>query len=109
MLIPEYRERYTSYLITATESIFHPDTITEYLANKKELLRPYRTNDSYAQLDYGYSLGDWETSFDSGLSGHAPFGLTEYVQLRHNNVTSQSLISDPYTISEAASLQENSG
>ena len=107
MLIPEYRERYTSYLIAATETIFHPDTVNQYLDTKKELLRTYRINDSYAQLDYGYSLGDWETSFDNGLGGHAPFGLAEYVQLRYNNVSSQSLSSDPIPATKKLAYERN--
>lgn len=86
MSIPEFKSRFTNYLIYATTEIFSPDTVSEYLDDRLELVSELRESDAFAEKDYNYSFEDFIFSFDGGVGGHAMVGLNEYVRKRHEKV-----------------------
>ena len=47
--------------------------------------------DIYRTLDYGYTIDDFNNSYDSALDGHVKNGVKEYVINRHNSARTQLL------------------
>ena len=87
--IPAYKNRLSYYLDMYTRDYFNESFIEEYTTNKKALLYPFRINDFYANLDYGWYVQDFLESFDEPLGLHAKYGITDYFATRENSVFSQ--------------------
>ncbi|MBK9735506.1 MAG: hypothetical protein IPO92_11260 [Saprospiraceae bacterium] len=57
--------------------------------NIKNKIAPFRVNDTYAALDYGYSYQDFLSSFDMTLGAHVKYGIKEYVAKRSESAKIQ--------------------
>lgn len=89
MKVPEYKIRFGHYIKKFTEDFFNPGFLSPYIDKIKNKIIPYRGNDVYASLDYGYTFYDFLQSYDVALSGHVKTGLKEYIQLRANSAKTQ--------------------
>jgi len=83
MGIPEYRNRFSFYFNEFLDKFLQADSLANYLYQKRDFLAPSIENDKFYSRDYGFSLTDFNQSFDNKLSiHHVPIGLTEYIEKR---------------------------
>lgn len=105
MEVPEYRDRFSFYMDMFLEEVYHEDILFPYLDNLKTMLLPYVENDPLYPLDYGFSLQDFEESFESGLPFfHTPFGLKEFISARRTSALDQL---ESYSIAPVVTEVEN--
>ncbi len=95
MGIPAYRDRFSFYFNEFLETHLQADNLTAYLYQKRDLLAPAIEKDKFYPRDYGFTITDFNQSFDSKLSvNHVPIGLIEYIEKRIRTTKEQLAIQD---------------
>ncbi|MBC7885100.1 MAG: CotH kinase family protein [Saprospiraceae bacterium] len=89
LAVPEYKIRFGYYIKKFTQEFFNPTFLNPYIAKIKAKIEPYRINDIYAGLDYGYTFQDFNHSYDYSTGAHVKKGLSEYIQERSESALSQ--------------------
>jgi spore coat protein H len=85
----EYKIRFGYYIRTYCTAFFNPQFLNPKIDRLRELISPYRTGDTYASYDYGYSYDDFLRSLDISTGAHVKFGLKEYIARRSATALSQ--------------------
>ncbi len=89
MIVPEYRDRFSFYIQQIISDHFNSDNLDTYLSDKRNQLAPFRSPDTYAELDYGWTFTDFLQSYDDALGDHVTYGMKEYVTARSESVLDQ--------------------
>lgn len=89
LALPEFRTRFNYYLTQLIENIYTEQNLTNYLETYKNRIFPFRISDTFANMDYGWSVTEWSNSFDAGLSGHAPYGIKPFIATRREKALEQ--------------------
>jgi len=87
--VNEYKIRFSYYIRTYCTAFFNPAFLNPEIDRLRELISLYRTGDSYASYDYGYSYDDFLRSLDISTGAHVKFGLKEYIARRSTTALSQ--------------------
>ncbi|MFZ1705431.1 MAG: CotH kinase family protein [Saprospiraceae bacterium] len=102
--IPEYKQRLGYYIETFTRDFFNEDFIKNHVNPLINRIAPFRSNDPFAPLDYGYSFVDFLHSYENALGHHVKNGLFEYVRLRNSSAKIQIGTPNPAPIIENQSV-----
>lgn len=89
MEFDEYKDRFSFYMDQAIQQFFNIETFEDYIADKKEMVEPYRQNDDFASKDYGWEMEDFSTSYIDALGGHVSYGLYPYITQRTQTIQEQ--------------------
>ena len=98
MAIKEYRDKVSYYFeqfCGSSVSFFNLEYMEPYLTEFKQNLSPFRENDTYASLDYGWNFEAFLKSFNEGIGTPANLGLTQYIDARNASVFQQLDLNDP--------------
>ncbi|MFT4665991.1 MAG: spore coat protein H [Polaribacter sp.] len=98
MIVPEYRNRFSFYLEQIITNHFNSDLLEPYLSEKKNQLAPFRSPDTYAELDYGYNFVNFLQSFEEASGDHVTYGLTDYVTVRSESALDQIELVDIFPV-----------
>jgi len=90
MLIPEYRNQFTYYLESFAADWFTEEGIIAHAVQLHELITPAALEDPYRPLDFDYSEDDFLNSIVEAAGEQVSFGIAEFVQLRVNEMNSQT-------------------
>ena len=90
----ELKDQYSFYVNKLITELVVPDTYFQYIDQIKNMMVSYVANDPYYPLDYGYTIGDFFTSFDDALWGHVAYGLKPYISTRRANASFQLQLND---------------
>lgn len=107
MKIPEYKTRFGYYIKQYTADFFNTTFLSSYIENIKSKILPYRLNDIYAGMDYGYTVSDFLNSYQTSTGAHVKFGLNEYIDLRTSSAISQLQNTNISPIIEHQQIQWN--
>ncbi|MCF8364662.1 MAG: CotH kinase family protein [Bacteroidales bacterium] len=86
--VQKYRDWYSFYL-SQILGLMNPDTYFARLDEIRDQIYPYILEDDYYTYDYGFSPQDFLSSYETGLGGHVPYGIEEYITARYNSAISQ--------------------
>ena len=89
--IPEYQNRFNYYVEKLLDEYFNSSSIDADINRLKAMIQEAAEQDIYRTLDYGYTIDDFNNSYDSALDGHVKNGVKEYVINRHNSARTQLL------------------
>lgn len=89
MEVPLYRKRFSYYMQQMIEQFFNVDNLNPYLDERKALIDASVMDDPLYPLDYGFSFGDYETSFVDDLGGHVRYGMKPYISERAASALAQ--------------------
>ena len=92
--MPEYKTIFGYYVKKYTDQFFNRSFLDPYIEKIKDKISPFRVNDVYASLDYGYTYADFLKSYESATGAHVKSGLKEYIGTRNSSVKSQLLDTD---------------
>lgn len=92
--VPEYKTIFGYYVKKYTDQFFNRSFLDPYIEKIKDKISPFRVNDVYASLDYGYTYADFLKSYESATGAHVKSGLKEYIGTRNSSVKSQLLDTD---------------
>jgi len=92
--IPEYERRYTYYMSQILDQVFSPEILYPYLDDRLELVKTFRVNDVFAEMDYGYTYSDFLQSYETQLGAHVKYGLKPYITARTNSAIDQIDLND---------------
>lgn len=84
----ELRAIYTQYTSDLMNNVVNEEYIQRILAIK-EMITPYVVNDPYYPLDYGYTITDFNNSYENGIDDHTPVGLFPYIEARKQSSLQQ--------------------
>lgn len=88
--VPEYRDRFSFYMDKIIAEIYHEAGLFPYIENMRDMIGPYVQDDPFYPLDYGFSLQDFEDSFDQQLPYfQTPTGVKEFITERRNSALAQ--------------------
>lgn len=100
--VPEYRNRYTQYLVDFMDHEFAFATQQPRIDQIKTMITPAAEADSFRTLDWDFSIDDFHRSYTNSIAtqnNHVPYGLKPYIQTRIATARSQiSYINLPPTI-----------
>jgi hypothetical protein len=89
LAIPAYRKEYTRLFHAFLNSLDDGHLISR-IGTLKEMYGPYIATDPYYRRDYGWTTGDFQTSFNNRLTAsHVKVGLIPYIQARTSIARSQ--------------------
>lgn len=104
MEVPEYRNRFSFFMEKYLEETYN-ENLFSYLDNMRDLIQPSVEGDILYPLDYGFSLEDFENSFDIGLPFfQTPIGIKEFISDRNESALNQL---ENYTIPPIINSIEN--
>jgi len=89
MEIQTYRDRYTYYLRELLENYYKPEVLNPKIDIIKSMIQTSAEADNFRTLDWGFSIDDFNSSYDMSLGGHVSYGLKEFIQVRYNSALSQ--------------------
>lgn len=104
MAYDEYRDRFSYYMNEIIDNLFNTQVLSSYFDDKQALIAPYREDDSYASLDYGWTTQDFINSFTQGFGGHVPYGVKGYVELRTQTAKDQLILNNVVPFAEVDSI-----
>lgn len=88
--VPDYRARYTYYIETFLQDIFHPVMLFPELDALQERLLPFINTDDYYPLDYGFSATDFQDAFATEIDiSHVDYGIKSYILARRSSAMQQ--------------------
>jgi spore coat protein H len=95
LAVPEFKIKYENYLRTLIDSVFNEQVLFPVLDSMKIILANAVESDPYFSgkwpSDYGYTIKNWENSYNSPIDDHATFGLKPYISDRVKSARSQFL------------------
>ncbi len=86
---PEYRARFSWYIDRLTNQIMEESVYFPRIDEIKALITPFAIADPYRPLDQGFSVDDFNDSYDVALGGHVDYGLKPFVSTRRSFSTAQ--------------------
>ncbi len=94
MNVPEYKDRFSFYLSQALD-IFSTNAMASYLDSLQNLIRPFVVSDPYYSQDYGFTIADFDNSFEMDLDyPHIVYGIKAYIENRHSSAVAQMQLND---------------
>nr|HQV33979.1 CotH kinase family protein [Calditrichia bacterium] len=94
LAVQEYRDRYSYYLNKLVNSLFLPAVMFPGIDAIHTMITPAAAEDTVRTLDYGYTLDDFNNSYDLPLGGHVEYGLKPYIITRRNAILAQLQLND---------------
>ena len=91
MEVPEYAQRFEYYVRNFSQTIMHPDTISQITEEFIQLIAPAADEDIYRTLDYGFTYDDFINSADSAWGNQVDYGINEFVALRDSMTLEQTI------------------
>ncbi len=100
--VPAFRERYSVYMNQFLDEFFNEETLFPYIDAMRDQIAPFVTDDPFYPLDYGFSVSDFEDSFDAELDYfQTDYSIKDYITTRRENCEEQlELINTAPIISE---------
>ena len=92
--VPEYKDQYTFHLTHILNGFMSNPGYENYIDGIKSMIDPFVPGDQFRTLDYGYSVADFDNSYDNALGGHVKYGIKPYVTTRKNSALNQAIIND---------------
>ncbi|MDA3821664.1 MAG: CotH kinase family protein, partial [Bacteroidales bacterium] len=93
LAIPEYRDKYTHYLMLLCMWTFSLDAMESEIDRTADMIRGTLTTDPY----WGWNPSDFDLAFDQAISqGSVKYGMKEYINLRRNSALEQLEKIGPY-------------
>jgi spore coat protein CotH len=78
----KYFQAYRRALNAMLKEDFSASYFNSYFDDMKAMLSDPVSRDEYFPLSFGYSFSDFQNSFTQEVTGHAPYGLKDYVSVR---------------------------
>jgi hypothetical protein len=91
MEVPEYAQRFEYYVRNYSQTIMHPDTISQIAEEFIQLIAPAADEDIYRTLDYGFTYDDFINSVDSAWGNQVAYGINRFVALRDSMTLEQTI------------------
>jgi len=85
----ELRNQYTFFMHEIVYNILDYDSLKTAIEQRRNMIVPYVENDPYYPLDYGYSIDNFYSSYNSSVGGHVNYGLFPYLETRINSIKNQ--------------------
>ena len=86
LAVPEYRERYTHYLMMLCMYPFSLEVMEPEIDRTADMIRETLINDPY----WGWHTSDFDDAFEHSIPrGNVKFGMKEYIRLRRNSALEQ--------------------
>ena len=89
---PDLRNRFSYYLNFLLEKEFNPQIINAKIDSIHLMISEAAINDEYRTLDYGYTIDDFNNSYDNALGGHVIYGLKPYISARYISALEQNFL-----------------
>jgi len=90
----ELKDQYSYYMNKLIAELVNPGTYFQEIDQFKNMMVTYVADDPYYPLDYGYTIGDFFTSFEDELWGHVDYGIKPYITTRRANCSFQMELND---------------
>lgn len=81
MSLQEFRDQYTFYSKQLNEEMDF-DSLKNTIAERRDMIFPYITDDPYYPLDYGYTPDDFLTSYYEAIGAHVKSGIFPFIYSR---------------------------
>ncbi|MFY0686913.1 MAG: CotH kinase family protein [Cyclobacteriaceae bacterium] len=91
MEVPRYRIQLAQIVDELLKHYYSPETLFPKIDSLQEQIFPAVISDQYRKKDYGFSITDFENSFDQSLPDHwhVRYGLKEFIQRRYETAKEQ--------------------
>ena len=88
--VEEYRTRFTWYMQEALLEIYAVADLQDYMDSLRSKLRPYVEIDPLFPLDFGFTMDDYDQSYDESLNfPHTAYGIRSFMDRRQSQALSQ--------------------
>lgn len=92
--IPRYAEWYQYYINKIATEIMEPSVWFLHIDSLKEKTELLAEADMFRAMDYGWSVADYNNSFDNALGGHVDYGLKPFGSTRTSSALTQINVVD---------------
>jgi len=82
MNVPSLREIYSQYTAELMSEEYTGAAFINEILRIKEMITPYLENDPFYPLDYGFTMEDFNNSYNQALGNHVKEGLLPYIEAR---------------------------
>ncbi|MEP4533234.1 MAG: CotH kinase family protein [Cyclobacteriaceae bacterium] len=90
LAVEKYREEFTRVMDRLLREEFLPSKLNPRIDELKALIQDAAERDEFRTYDYGFSISDFNKSFETRLDQfHVRYGLKEYIARRHETALSQ--------------------
>lgn len=89
MEVPEYRNRFSSYIQRYCNEYFTQANISTIANNWQNLISSAVEDDPYYELDFGFSFEDFENAVSQAWGGHVDYGIAQYAAQRRSTALQQ--------------------
>lgn len=83
------REIYSQYSAQLMSEAYTGEAFINEILRIKNMITPYLENDPYYPLDYGFTMEDFNNSYDQALGNHVKEGIFPYIETRRTSTLNQ--------------------
>jgi spore coat protein H len=88
--VDEYRNRFTWYMQKYLTQVYSVTALNDYMNSLQWALRPYVETDPYYSLDFGFTLNDYDKSYEEALNyPHTAYGIRPFMEQRASQANAQ--------------------
>ena len=84
--IQKYRDQYSRYLKELVDEIMDPEVLFPRIDSIHTMITLSVESDPYYPLSYGYSMEEFNLSYDVPLGDHVAFGLKQFINIRTGSI-----------------------
>ncbi len=86
--VPYFKDQFNFYMNQALNAVFNQDW-HQQLEDKQNLITSAAFEDTYKQLDYGFTNSDFTASLTNAFGAHVTMSISEYMDTRLQSALSQ--------------------
>ncbi len=86
--VPYFKDQFNFYMDQALNAVFNQDW-HQQLEDKQNLITSAAFEDTYKQLDYGFTNSDFTASLTNAFGAHVTMSISEYMDTRLQSALSQ--------------------
>jgi len=103
--IQKYRDHLNYYINKLLDEHFNNVVMIPEIDRLKAMIQEAAEEDVYRTLDYGYTIDDFNRSYDFPLEGHVKNGIKGYLSNRHNTARTQVILNNISPIIKSANVR----
>jgi len=93
LMVPEIKNQYSA-LMKDFISKLDTNMFFQQIDAIKSMIRPYVFTDNFYKHDYGYSITDFDNSFEKAAGKHVKNGIKNYIRQRMQSINQTILLND---------------
>lgn len=94
LFVKSFKDGYSYFVKKYLVQFFNNETLDPILSTIKDKIYQFAANDTYRDIDYGWSMENFSSSYTQSLGDHVKYGLLPYIYTRNSSANIQLVVNE---------------